>query len=188
MKFCKCGCGQGVIGYRGRAEYVKGHNGRRPLADRFWEKVTPAGPDECWIWQGSLSRGYGQISVHKVPLKAHRVSWEMFFGDIPDELTVDHLCYTPRCVNPWHMDLVTLSENARRVRANQYKGRTHCKWGHEYLPGSYYERKGGARGCKACALRNAYESRDRKRNAAAQVHPDAPGASAKNSLDSLLGV
>lgn len=45
---------------------------------------------------------------------AHRIAWEACESPIPQELTVDHLCFNKLCINPRHMEIVTRSENSRR--------------------------------------------------------------------------
>ena len=87
---------------------------RTPADVRFWAKVEK-GPD-CWLWRGALNnRGYGQFRREKPHLMlAHRWAYESVHGHIPDGLTLDHLCRTPACVRPDHLEAVTLAENARR--------------------------------------------------------------------------
>lgn len=77
--------------------------------------------DGCWIWQGKPdAAGYGRISVADNVQYAHRVSFETFIGPIPEGLTIDHLCRVRACINPGHMEPVTLSENVRRELAVRY--------------------------------------------------------------------
>lgn len=84
----------------------------RPLADRFWEKVDKTG--DCWLWTGALVNGYGVIHSGTKHTFAHRVAYEMLSHPIPAGLVIDHLCRTPRCVNPAHLEPVTHTENVRR--------------------------------------------------------------------------
>lgn len=88
---------------------------RRPVAERFWEKVQKT--DDCWLWTASVKpAGYGQFTVEdqKPPVYAHRFSYEQLVGPIPDGLTLDHLCANRRCVNPDHLEPVPMAENTRR--------------------------------------------------------------------------
>ena len=87
--------------------------------DRFWTRVDFDGPDGCWLWTGNIDHyGYGTFhrsSSSGPTRKAHRIAWNLAFGDIGDELTVDHLCRVKACANPDHMELVTRAENTRRA-------------------------------------------------------------------------
>jgi hypothetical protein len=69
----------------------------------------------CWLWTPQPdANGYGRISINDRVQYAHRVSWETFIGPIPEGLTIDHLCRVRRCINPAHLEPVTLAENVRR--------------------------------------------------------------------------
>lgn len=81
----------------------------------FWDRVKKT--DGCWIWQGpDNGQGYGTLRLPGVRKKsyAHRVSYEMLVGPIPEGLYLDHLCRNPPCVNPDHLEPVTHAENVRR--------------------------------------------------------------------------
>jgi hypothetical protein len=122
---------------------------------RFWDKVDVKGPDDCWEWQGALTTHWrnGRIMVDKKRYLAHRFSWILHNGDIPEGLLVCHHCDNPPCVNPKHLFLGTTTDNMRDM---SLKGRssgqkkTHCPQGHEYTPENTYMRKGGKRLCLAC--------------------------------------
>lgn len=95
---------------------------RRPLLERFWERVQHS--DGCWVWSGDRAgAGYGRIGVggrNSSKLLAHRLSWEIHHGPIPDGLFVCHHCDNPTCVRPDHLFLGTTRDNARDMAA---KGR-----------------------------------------------------------------
>jgi hypothetical protein len=94
------------------------------FSTRFWANVLKT--DDCWQWTGRKNRlGYGQISLLR-PLRgtigAHRVSYFLHYGPIPDGLLVCHTCDNPECTRPDHLWLGTVLDNTRDMIA---KGRNH---------------------------------------------------------------
>lgn len=130
---------------------------RRPIEDRFWPKVQKT--DDCWLWTASKTRqGYGCISTggqRGGHLMAHRVSWELANGPIPEGLHIDHLCRRPSCVNPAHLEPVTVAENTRRgyapsLAAARQLAKTECRNGHPYDDANTHITKRGSRMCRTC--------------------------------------
>lgn len=68
--------------------------------------------DDCWIFSRAHSNGYGRFSFKGIRYYAHRVSWILYKGDIPNGLNVLHECDNPICCNPDHLFLGTQSDNA----------------------------------------------------------------------------
>lgn len=74
----------------------------------------PKDPEKCWEWQGKiLPNGYGAKTMNGRFVLAHRWVWALLLGKIPDGLVIDHVCQNRRCVNPFHLRVVTQAENVR---------------------------------------------------------------------------
>lgn len=78
----------------------------------------------CWIWKGLQDKdGYGKIKIKGNTKLAHRVAWQLYFGDIPTNYLVCHQCDNPSCVNPFHLFLGTIKDNSSDMvlKNRQYK-------------------------------------------------------------------
>lgn len=133
----------------------------KTVYDRFWENVL-FGPEGCWIWGGYRNDvGYGQLRHCGRTYYAHRFSYELHKGEIPNGLDLDHLCRVRCCVNPDHLEAVTRKENLRRgLHISGQAKKTHCTRGHEYSGANLYRRPGGGRDCKACMRMRAENRRE----------------------------
>jgi len=107
---------------------------RQPVEPRFLAKVNKT--ETCWLWTAWVERnGYGRFWLDGRQHGAHRVSYELYVGPIPDGLEIDHLCRVRHCVNPAHLEVVTAAENVRRMAATRtpYQAlRESCPNGHPY--------------------------------------------------------
>lgn len=98
----------------------KSKNKSKSIFDRF-NTYAVKNEHGCWGWSGTKDgHGYGTLSgrrhngeFRRSPEKAHRVSYEMNFGEIPDGLVVRHKCDNPECTNPHHLELGTQSDNMK---------------------------------------------------------------------------
>lgn len=131
---------------------------------RFWAKVEPTG--FCWNWTGHRNKtGHGRFHpTRNRSIAAHRFAYELLVGPIPEGLHLDHLCRNTACVNPDHLEPVTLKENVLRgfgITAQAARA-THCKNGHEFTPENTIVRAKGWRGCRECKREWQRESRKSK--------------------------
>lgn len=131
---------------------------RMPMPDRFWVRVDKeSDPGGCWLWVGTIgSDGYGYLIISGKERKAHRVSYELSVGEIPNGLELDHVkkrgCLHRHCVNPDHLEAVSPLENWRRGDSlpaiNSRK--THCPDGHPYDSANTWVSSSGWRHCRQC--------------------------------------
>jgi hypothetical protein len=123
--------------------------------------------DGHWLWTGNVNNaGYATLRFQESNHYAHRLAYETFVGPIPTGLQIDHLCRTPLCINPAHLEPVTQRENIRRGNApSTLAARTGvCQRGHEFTPENTYVRKDSKRVmCRACQRLRRSKSWDGKR-------------------------
>jgi hypothetical protein len=113
---CECGCGLKAPVYRGRqCRYLRGHCGAQKARKKIRyvvEEVTG-----CWIWLLAMRDGYGIEKVGGKYGGAHFHSYEKYRGLVPAGMVLDHaVCRNRRCINPWHLEVVTSAVNTRRGR------------------------------------------------------------------------
>jgi hypothetical protein len=86
---------------------------RPSVTARFWAKVKKT--DGCWHWTGATKAGYGKCyePITLRALYAHRVSWQLQWGEIPDGYVIHHRCHNKLCVRPSHLSLETASDHVR---------------------------------------------------------------------------
>lgn len=155
---------------------------QRVIAERFWAKVEKGAdppacrPDlgSCWVYCGTINnQGYGTFYVDTETGKkyAHRFSYALENGPIPDGLELDHLCRRTACVRPTHLEAVAHVVNANRgisreVNQARFSARTHCKYGHmldETNTRLRQTKRGICRTCRICARRLDAEARKRRK-------------------------
>ncbi len=82
---------------------------------RFLSKILLHNDWECWEWTAYKNQdGYPRFHFCGRDYYAHRASYELFVGPIPEGMTIDHLCGNTVCVNPTHLEPVTREENLYR--------------------------------------------------------------------------
>lgn len=84
------------------------------VRDRFWSKVDRS--SECWLWTAGVSGKYGQFWDGRKNVWAHRFSYSLMNGPVPEGMQVDHHHTCPKtCVNPHHLRAVTNKQNQENL-------------------------------------------------------------------------
>jgi hypothetical protein len=145
--YCGCGCGQKTtIASRNDTKggkikgqplrFISGHNMRaKTKSEMFWRHVVAGHPDECWEWKGARSSApwdYGQVMCDGKQWSAHRLSYTLYRGQIPEGIKVCHSCDNPPCCNPNHLFLGTQADNMedmeKKGRPSKGIGRHNAKF------------------------------------------------------------
>jgi hypothetical protein len=146
--------------------------------ERFWDAVDASG--DCWIYGGRHDRkGYGRVAftIAGEPRQfyAHRFAWLILIGDLePADMTLDHRCRVPACVNPAHLYPETRAANSMLGHTPPARNRraTECLRGHVFSPENTRVDNFGSRRCRECdraRKRRTYQEKASRRPAG----PDA---------------
>ncbi len=139
------------------------------IKDSFWGRVGYNDPSGCWVWKGHVTPyGYGRVTFNGIRKQAHCWSWYLHnLPEVRKGLTLDHLCRNRACVNPDHLEIVSMRVNMLRgvsQLANQAR-QTHCLRGHEFTPENTKPRPnkyGVARECRECIKIRSRISSDKR--------------------------
>ena len=146
------------------------------LPERFRSRVRIDPETDCWLWTGAgQGRGYG-IFKRKPGAKwsmAHRVAYETLVGPIPQGLCLDHLCRVRNCINPGHLEAVTVRENVLRGNSPPAVNarKAFCKRGHPLFGNNLHRKtRNGwpARECRTCKRFLARRWREKRKHLAAR--------------------
>ena len=131
---------------------------RGTIEERFREKITMDPESGCWRWRALTGNGYGLFFFEGKYRRAHRFSYEAFYGPIPEGMDIDHVCRVRNCVNPTHLRPVTERDNVLIGETVVAKNlaKTHCVHGHplEGPEALLLEYMRPYRVCRICARAN----------------------------------
>lgn len=130
-RFCSSLCNRKIL-RRNQLEkyrkYLENETEEQKMAwlKRHYEKFVTKSENGCWEWSGSLSNGYGNFGHRGKIVKAHRASWLIHKGPIPDSAFVLHSCDIRHCSNPEHLFLGNHTDNMRDM-ASKNRTKVVCK-------------------------------------------------------------
>lgn len=133
------------------------------MKERFDAKWIPEPNSGCWLWIATNRGGYGRVKFRGRLCEAHRVSWVLYRGDLPDNLDIDHKCRNRCCVNPDHLEPVSHRINVLRGVAPTAvnAAKTRCVNGHEFSRENTIETVSAAgtvyRKCRECGRKRSRE-------------------------------
>lgn len=130
--------------------------------ERFIAKIDFS--ENCWTWTNKLDNGYGRFWLNNKLELSHRFAWLIWAGQIPANKQLDHLCRNRACVNPAHLEPVSIKENVLRGLGTsaQNARKIECSKGHQLTGYNLYLRKNGARACRTCSVNRTRQYRGQK--------------------------
>lgn len=148
------------------------------LTDKMYKDVNVLDFKSCWLWNGSLNAdGYG-VTSRMIDKKSygsliHRISWYLLYGNIPNNMVIDHTCHDPsvcvsgvkcehrRCFNPYHLQMTTIANNSKRGASNNSNTGLCKNKLHQWVPENIYQWK-DKKMCKSCHLEAGARKRMKK--------------------------
>ena len=118
--------------------------------ERFASKIKLNKKTRCWDWIGGpFTHGYGVFKAKGKTWRAHRFSFVLLKGEIPEGKILHHKCENKLCVLPEHLELVTLRQHPK-ISTKHNTNKTHCIRGHPLSGSNLYVKPNGKRQCSKC--------------------------------------